>query len=87
MDAYDWAALYDRMASSYGLTPAEFLSFTPRQIELTIENLDIRIHNDKAFSATVAGKKMDFIDPEIRALERQIEASHAAQKGADHVRT
>lgn len=47
-----------------------------------MEALEIRTHNAKAFLAQLQGGKMEMINPDMRALERQISRQHAKQEGA-----
>ena len=61
----DWAALFDLCASQYGWTVEEFLSHTPRQIELITTPLNNRRHNDSAFQINLHGGKAEYKDGEI----------------------
>jgi hypothetical protein len=65
-------------ASAYGLTFDEFLSYTPRQIQIISEVLRIRAHNDKAFQAQIHGYKADTKDLEMERMMKGIARKHAA---------
>ena len=36
---------------------------TMRQIQVAVDKIEIRVHNDRAFEANLHGVKMKFIDP------------------------
>lgn len=44
-----------------------------------MEPLRIRVHNERAFKANVAGHKMDYLDPEMEKMLRDIDRKHASE--------
>ena len=70
------------VASAYGITPEQFLSYTPRQLQNIIEPLRIRIHNERATAINLAGGDADYIDPEVEKMMKDIERKHAEDEKA-----
>jgi len=67
----NWAEIYDKVAAQYGITPEQFYSFTPKQLQQCLKFLGIRLHNDLVMQMKLANKgdKMKFIDLEAEKLK------------------
>ena len=60
------------------MTPDQFFSFTPRQLQKCLKFLQIRLHNDLVSKMVLAGKKshgMQYIDTEAEKLRDSIKDS------------
>ncbi len=65
------------MASQYSLTPDQFYSFTPRQLQKCLKFLQIRLHNKLVSSTILAGRttSMQYIDTEVEKLHDEVRES------------
>lgn len=73
------------VAAAYGLTPEQFLSYTPRQLQMVLETLRIRVHNDRALQLKMHNFKADFIDVEAEKMMKSIKRQHV-QKDEKKIR-
>lgn len=59
------------MASQYSLTPEQFFSYTPRQLQKCLKHLHIRLHNDFVTKMRLAGHKGDYISGNVEKLQNE----------------
>lgn len=72
-------------ASAYGLTFDQFLTYTPKQIQIISEVLRARNHNEDARRAELAGFKADYVDLETDRMMKDIDRKHqASAKSKNH---
>jgi hypothetical protein len=68
----DWAIIFDLIAAEYGYTWNQFISFTYKQLNASLEAIARRTHNKTVVRAAMHGIKLDLYQRVKPASQKQL---------------